>query len=244
MEGSESEAIFDSLNLNPQLFVNGVLNVVHDLADDAFDFFHQDAKTQLKLEGTDRSDDLSKGVAHIRNMIQSVLYKRLAMWETYCLQHCFSVPEGFSLPQANDSPGDSLMDHDALGDPELDAQLDSLRDKLTLVGKETAELNRELQALERQSVVSNRCAGSVNEALQLYEQHSMHDMFQELIRNASELRMKMEKLKRKRVEETECIRKERMNMPNGDMFTIKCGKGLSNATLEELQEFIADIKNV
>lgn len=41
MEGSESEAIFDSLNLNPQLFINEVLNSVDDLVDGAFDFFHQ-----------------------------------------------------------------------------------------------------------------------------------------------------------------------------------------------------------
>ena len=41
MEGSESEAIFESLNLNPQLFVNEVLNLVDDLLDGAFDFYQQ-----------------------------------------------------------------------------------------------------------------------------------------------------------------------------------------------------------
>lgn len=46
------------------------------------------------------------------------------------------------------------------------------------VGKENSELNKELRALERQSLLSNHYAGSVNEALQLYEQHSVHDMFQ------------------------------------------------------------------
>ncbi|KAA8541134.1 hypothetical protein F0562_025120 [Nyssa sinensis] len=242
MEGSESEAIFDSFNLNPQLFINEVLNGVDDLVDEAFDYFHREASTLLKVEGTDRSDDLRKGVNYIRNMIQTVLDERLAMWQKYCLRHCFSVPEGFSLSKANESPGDSLMDHDALGDPELDAQLDSLRDKLTLVGNETAELNRELRALERQSVVSSCCAGSVNEAFKLYEQH--HEMFQELTRTASEIRMKMGKLKTKMVEQTECSRKEWMHMPNIDMCMMKGGKGLSNATLEELHKYIADIKNV
>nr|KJB44367.1 hypothetical protein B456_007G248400 [Gossypium raimondii] len=38
-------------------------------------------------------------VNYIRNMIQSSLDKRLAMWEKYCLRHCFMVPEGFSLPK-------------------------------------------------------------------------------------------------------------------------------------------------
>lgn len=41
MEGSESEAIFESLNLNPQLFINEVLNLVDDLLDGAFDFYQQ-----------------------------------------------------------------------------------------------------------------------------------------------------------------------------------------------------------
>ncbi|XP_059644300.1 protein MIS12 homolog [Cornus florida] len=244
MECSESEAIFNSLNLNPQLFINEVLNLVDDLVDGAFDFFHLEASTQLKVEGTDRSDDLSKGVDFIRNMIQSVLDKRLEMWEKYCLQHCFIVPQGFSLPKINESPGGSSTDHTVLSDAELDVQLDSLRDKLALVGKETTELNRELQSLERQSALSNQYAGPVNEALQLYEQQSVHDMFQELTRTASELRMKMEKLKTKRVEETQCLRIERMHIPNGDLFRKNRGKGLYNATSEELQEFVSYIKNV
>ena len=46
------------------------------------------------------------------------------------------------------------------------------------VGKESAVLNRELQAFKRQSTSINCSAGFVNEALQLYEQNSMHDLFQ------------------------------------------------------------------
>jgi len=41
MEGSESEAVFDTLNLNPQLFCNEVLNNVDDVLDEAFRFFYQ-----------------------------------------------------------------------------------------------------------------------------------------------------------------------------------------------------------
>lgn len=41
MEGSESEAPFNSLNLNPQLFVNEVLNTVDNVVEDAFNFFYQ-----------------------------------------------------------------------------------------------------------------------------------------------------------------------------------------------------------
>ncbi|MFS7999948.1 hypothetical protein Hanom_Chr12g01172631 [Helianthus anomalus] len=41
MEGSESEAIFDSYNLNPQLFINAALNIVDELIDSAFGYLHQ-----------------------------------------------------------------------------------------------------------------------------------------------------------------------------------------------------------
>lgn len=39
MEGSKSEAVFDSMNLNPQLFINATINTVDDVVDEAFDFF-------------------------------------------------------------------------------------------------------------------------------------------------------------------------------------------------------------
>ncbi|XWS60374.1 hypothetical protein CRYUN_Cryun07bG0030700 [Craigia yunnanensis] len=179
MEGSESEAIFDSLNLNPQLFINETLNTVDDLLNDAFDFYLQEASKLLKIEGTDRSQDLTKGVNYIRNMIQSSLDKRLAMWEKYCLRHCFTVPEGFSLPKNDELSGSSSMVQDTLSDPNVDAELDSLRDKLTLVGAESDKLDSELKELERQSASSRHCTGLINEALQLYEDTSVHDMFQE-----------------------------------------------------------------
>lgn len=241
MEGSESEAIFESMNVNPQLFINTVLNSVDDLLDGAFDHFHQEASAQLKIEGTDRAQDLSHGVASIRKMIQLALDKRLTMWEKYCLHRCFAVPPGFSLPKANEPSGDVSIDVDAFIDPELDAQLDSLRGKLTLVGKESAELNRELQEVEKQSVLSNHEAGSINEALQLYEQYSLHDMFQELARTALELRPEVEKLKTKSAEEANRSRIEKVQA-NGELFSLKLGNGLSNATLKELEEFIADLR--
>lgn len=244
MEGSESEAIFESLNLNPQLFINEVLNLVDDLLDGAFDFYQQEASNLLRTDGTDRSGDINKGIGYIRNMIQGVLDKRLEMWEKYCLRHCFAVPEGFSMPKASETPGDSSINKDVPSDLELDAQLDSLRDKLTVVGKESAELNRELQALERQSVLSNQCTGSVNEALQLYEQNKVHDMFQEMMRTASELRTKMEKMKTKRMEGIERVKTERIYNPDRDLSMRNRDKGLFNAELEDLQEFLANIKNM
>lgn len=43
---------------------------------------------------------------------------------------------------------------------------------LKQVGKESTDLRKELLALEKQSLSSNQCAGSVKEALQLYEKQA------------------------------------------------------------------------
>lgn len=244
MEGSEGEAVFDSLNLKPQLFVNETLNTVDDLVDDAFNFYHQEASALLKIEGTDRSQDLTEGVTYIRNMIQSVLDKRLGMWEQYCLRHCFAVPEGFSLLKSNELPDDGSTCQDAICDPDLDAQLALLREKLTLAGKKSAELNSELQELERQSVVSNLSTGLVNKALQFYEQNSVNDMFQEMTKTASELREKMEKLKSRRWDDIERARMERIYNADRDTFLKHHDKGLSNFKLEDLQKFLVELKKV
>ncbi|XP_057951443.1 protein MIS12 homolog isoform X4 [Malania oleifera] len=237
MEGSESEAVFESLNLNPQLFINEVLNSVGDLFDGAFDFYQQQASTLLKAEGTDRAQDLDEGIAYIRNMIQEAFDKRLGMWEKYCLRNCFVVPEGFALPKANESPGDSSIDQDAFCDPELDAQLDSLRDKLSMVGKESAELDCELQALEKQSIISNHCDASINEELQLYEQNPSHEMLQEL-------RTKMEKRKTRKEKVIEQMKPAQMYNRNNDLPMINYNEGPFKATLEDLQEFMADINKL
>ncbi|XP_031104412.1 protein MIS12 homolog [Ipomoea triloba] len=100
------------------------------------------------------------------------------MWEKYCLRHCFTVPEGFSLPKADEPSGDTSVDLDSLGDAELDAQLDSLRNKLTQAGKESADLNRELRALERQSRMSNHSVATLNEALQFYNEQNVQEKFE------------------------------------------------------------------
>ncbi|KAH9778395.1 protein MIS12-like [Citrus sinensis] len=228
MEGSESEAVFNSLNLNPQLFINETLNTVDDLVDEAFNFYLQQASTLLKTEDTDKSQDLSKGVAYIRNLIQLALDKRLSVWEKYCLHHCFSVPEGFSLPKSVD----------------LDVQMDSLRDKLAAVGKESSELSRELQALEKQSSATDHSAGLVSEALQLYDQNSVHDLFQEMVKTASELHMKMHNLKTKRMNDMQHIKVERVNNADRGFCSLNRGKGLYNANLEGIQDCLAELKKM
>lgn len=41
MATEESEAVFNSYNLNPQLFINEVFNAYDDFDDEAFDYFLQ-----------------------------------------------------------------------------------------------------------------------------------------------------------------------------------------------------------
>ncbi|CAI9113428.1 OLC1v1014031C1 [Oldenlandia corymbosa var. corymbosa] len=170
-------------------------------------------------------------------MIQSNLDKRMSMWEKYCLSHCFAVPEGFVLPKADEaSSSGASLDLDALGDSELDMQLDSLREKLTQVGQECALLNREIQKVEKESALVTHSAASIDDALQLYEKHSSQEMFRELIEVASEFRMKTEKLKTpesSRMEKIELILAERTNMQNGEL--LQANIGIPNTKLEELQ---------
>ncbi|KAG6587622.1 Protein MIS12-like protein, partial [Cucurbita argyrosperma subsp. argyrosperma] len=204
MEGSKSDVVFDSLNLDPQLFINEALNVVDDLVGDASDFYQSQASTALKSEGSDRSQDLIMGISRVRTLAQSGLDKRLAMWEKYCLNHCFSVPEDFSLPSN--------------------------------VRKENVELNQEFQALERKTASSNSQANYFNEALQLYEQSSVNEMFQEMMGTASDLRAEIGKLKRRKMEDSKLTNVDKVHT-NGDISHHH--KGFSNAKLDDIQEFLA-----
>ncbi|XP_042000960.1 protein MIS12 homolog isoform X1 [Salvia splendens] len=242
-EGSSSEAIFESLNLSPRLFINEILNVVDDLLDEAFEFFLQEASARLKTEGTDRAAELSKGVSYIRDLIQLTLDQRLQKWEEYCLRFCFSVPEGFLLPEAKDSHGDDLVDLDALTDTNLDAQLNSLRDRVSSVGKESAELERELRALEMQSLSSNLTSGSIDEALHLYKEHDSTHMFQELTTVASEFRSRLGNLKRKMAEETQHHRADKLKVNHDYVLGLPRSKGFFGAAdLKELEEYLDEIK--
>ncbi|XP_020228239.1 protein MIS12 homolog isoform X1 [Cajanus cajan] len=240
MEGTESEAIFGALNLDPQLFCNEVLNSVDDILHEAFDFFYQDASAKLNIEATQRSQDLKKGVDCVRKRVQFVLGKKLDVWESYILRYCFTLPQGFRMPN-NDESNENGLDSGAAFNPEIDAQLDSLREKLTEVGKESEVLNQEIQALERKSTVN---AGFINEAVQLYEQNSMHEMFHEIMTTASELGMKMGKLNSSMIEETDQMKIKKIYSTEMDLSAINSAKGLSNLKLENLEEFASVMKSM
>nr|XP_004508604.1 protein MIS12 homolog [Cicer arietinum] len=237
---SESDAVFDSLNLNPQLFFNEVLNTVDDFLLQTFDFFFQEASTKLNAEATQRSQNLKQGVDCIRQKVQSVLDQKLAVWEKFCLYHCFSLPEGFHMPNTDESRGNDI-DLGAITDPDVDGQLDSLRRKLAEVEKESEMLNQEIYDLERQSSFNARC---INEAVQLFEQNSYPELFQEIMATASELRMQMGKLNTNMIEETAKMKAKRIDSSEMDISALNGAKGLSNTKLEDLQEFVNLMKSM
>ncbi|XP_030521868.1 protein MIS12 homolog [Rhodamnia argentea] len=244
MEGSESETMFESLNLKPQLFINEVLNSVDDLLDEALLFYHQQASNLLRTEGSDRAQDLGKGVAYLHNMIQSVLDKHLGMWEKYCLRHCFSIPQGLSFPKDNTSAADIPSSHDPIVDLKLQEQLDSLRNRLVAVIKESAELNQELQVLERQTVSTDQFSKVVTEALESTSQSSLRDTFQDMMRTADELRCKIAKFKTRRMDETEHFKKMRLDHQKNNLSMVDRSTGLCSAKLEDLQHFLTDLKKM
>uniref|UniRef100_A0A0R0FJP6 Uncharacterized protein n=1 Tax=Glycine max TaxID=3847 RepID=A0A0R0FJP6_SOYBN len=203
--------------------------------------FFRDASTKLNIEGTQRSQDLKKGVDCVRLNVQSVLDKQLAAWESYILRHCFALPQGFRMPNTDES-NENALDPGAPFDPDIDAQLDSLREKLIEVGKESEMLNQEMQALERKSAVN--VAGHINEAVQLYEQNSMHEVFQEIVTTASELGAKMAKLNSSMIEETDQTKTKRIYSTEMDLSAINPAKGLSNMKLDDVEEFVSVMKSM
>ncbi|KAJ0967402.1 hypothetical protein J5N97_024319 [Dioscorea zingiberensis] len=177
MEGSESEAVFDACNLNPQRFINEVLNAADDLLDGAFQFSLQQASIIAGC-GEQHSEELAKGVSYLRNMTQ----------------------EGFVLQNTKELSVNNLSLQEGDSEAELDSHLNYLREKLTAVGRESSELHREIQALEKQTSLHNSYDASIAEALQLYEQNSAHEMFQEIRKAASVLHSKAEAMQMKRTE--------------------------------------------
>ncbi|CAN1159207.1 Tubulin gamma-1 chain [Linum perenne] len=253
---SELDPISKSFNLDPQIFINETLNTVDDLLDDAFHFYHEEASGLLKAEGYERSQFLKEGVDCVRYKVQSELDKRLGMWEKYCLHHCFAVPEGLSLPKTNESPDQSLRSEDMLSDPALDSQLDSLRERLSMVSeeqlvfqiqfagyaysssnlqasRESIELNKELKDLEIQSAATDRCSQLLTDVFPSHEQDSTDQLFQEMLQTASEFRQRIQNLKPRRADEDPEIQKAKK----------LCDKVLCNSKLEDLQEFLDVFKN-
>ncbi|ERN06568.1 hypothetical protein AMTRI_Chr01g112990 [Amborella trichopoda] len=241
MEEGECDAIFSSLNVNPQLFVNEILNSVDDVIDGGFEFYESQAPTLLGEKDADQLNKLSQGISVICHTVQEVLDKRLDFWEKYCRQHCFAVPKGISSNIGSSS--DNELKEAGLLDAELDIELDFLREKLNVAGKEYGELQKELHALEKQTTLSKSCAEAVSEALQPWEENSNHVLFHESMRSAVELHSRIQKQNEKRRKEITSFRKETINSPVKRLSKTD-GNGLLTEYFEELQEFLDSVKSI
>ncbi|CAI0462068.1 unnamed protein product, partial [Linum tenue] len=80
-----------------------------------------------------------------------------------------------------ESPKQSSTSQDLLSDPALDSQLDSLRERLAEVSRQSIELNRELQDLERKSTATDRCNELLAEVFQSYDKNSADSLLQVLL---------------------------------------------------------------
>ncbi|CAE6200911.1 unnamed protein product [Arabidopsis arenosa] len=154
MEGSKSEAVFDSMNLNPQIFINETINSVEDYVDAALISMAVDESSVV------HQDELCR--------------------------------------------------------------------------KEVCELElRAFKALER--VLGFEGTGLVrlfNEALELYDESSVNEMFKEMAKMASELRASVDRLKTRRMEASESAKVKRLKN-HGKEFSAMTFDG----KLEDLEKF-------
>ncbi|KAJ3679995.1 hypothetical protein LUZ60_016273 [Juncus effusus] len=228
---AERSSVFDSLGINPQLFVNEILNSVDDALDEAFGFFLQQQVGVVGSGGGEKAEALAQGVESIRNLVQGALQKKLGTWEKYCTSRVFEVPEGFTLPKANESAKD--LSHEVeMSDPDLDNELDSLRRKLTAAGKEQVELQREMSLLEKKSNFSTDFDASVAKTLALFDDNSTQEAYKDIMKKLPKLHQKLLELR---------------NESNGDAQHLISGPSCSNKEYstrsEEMQDILSILRN-
>nr|CAD1844165.1 unnamed protein product [Ananas comosus var. bracteatus] len=185
MKVRESEAIFDVLGLNPQLFINEILNTVDDMVEGAFDFCLQRMPVVAGVGHAEKAKELPKGVYALRHLAKTILDKRMDSWRNIAL--------GIVLLFLRD-----VLLEEELSDAEPDAWLDSMREKLSTIGKESGELQNEIFLLEKQSHFCTNYDATVAEAQQIFEESTVQEMFQDIASALPVLHCKISELNKKR----------------------------------------------
>ncbi|KAF3322201.1 Mis12 protein [Carex littledalei] len=193
---SEGEAFFESLGLNPRLFLNDVLNNVDDLTDSAFEIFLQEAPKLISIVGDEKAQALDKGTKSIQKLINAAKAKGFGCWERLCLEQVFAVPEGMSLSENNDSSKNLAIEVE-LSDMELDSELESLRKELAAAQKEHEKLHSEITLLEKGSNFRTKFDTSVVETLGVYEDNSVQESFRDILKAIPELHQKLSDMRTK-----------------------------------------------
>ncbi|XP_066348857.1 protein MIS12 homolog [Miscanthus floridulus] len=197
-DGDESAAAEAALGLNPQLFVDEVHGIIADISAGAFEYCLQAAAAPGVLgaaKAAEKATDLQRGLNAIHHVVKDRLDKRMANWEKFCLLHCFDVPEGFVAAEDDNSCAkESHKDETS----DLDLELDSLRRKLESANMESQNLEREMSSLERQTTYKGKLDSSVSEIQKLFEDKSVQENFEGLVKAIPVLQQKIIDMSKKR----------------------------------------------
>ncbi|XP_062217358.1 protein MIS12 homolog [Phragmites australis] len=228
-----------ALVLSPQVFVDEVLDIVGDVGDGAFEYCLQEVAAPGVLgaaKAAQKAAELERGLNAIHHVVMNVLDKRMTNWEKYCIQHCFTVPEGFVVPEDDNSCAKESH-KDGTSDSELDVELDSLRRKLESANKESENLRREMSSLERQTACKRKLDSSIAEIQKLFEDKFVQKNFEDLAKAIPILQQKLMGMNKKMTDTGNLVDQQVWNM-NG--LRDKCqalDKGFTAPT-EDIQEII------
>ncbi|XP_062223456.1 protein MIS12 homolog [Phragmites australis] len=244
MEGSD-DAAEAALGLSPQLFVDEILDTIGEVRAEAFDYCLQEAAAPGVLGATkaaQKAAELERGLDAICHVVKDVLDKRMTFWEKYCLQHCFTVPEGFRVPEDDNSCAKNSQ-KDGTSDSDLDVEFDSLRRKVESANTESENLQRELSSLERQTTYKRKLDSSIAEIQKLFEGKSVQKNFEDLAKAIPILQQKIMGMKKKRTETGSLVDQQVWSM-NGlrDSKHLALDQGFIART-EDIQEIINILQN-
>ncbi|CAN6348495.1 unnamed protein product [Urochloa humidicola] len=237
---SQAEA---ALGLSPQLFVDEVIDIIADISADAFEYCLQEAATPGVLgaaTAAEKAEDLQRGLNAIRHVVKDALDKKMANWEKFCFQHCFSIPEGFVVPE-DDNAKESC--NEGTTGSYLDVELDSLRRKLESANKESENLQREMSSLERKTANKRKLDSAIADIQKLFEDKLVQEKFEDLAKAIPVLQQKIISMKEKRIETGSLIDQQVWNT-NGsrDNMHQTFAKGFTART-EDIPEIINILQN-
>eukprot|EP00252_Welwitschia_mirabilis_P010862 TRINITY_DN2445_c0_g1_i7.p1 TRINITY_DN2445_c0_g1~~TRINITY_DN2445_c0_g1_i7.p1 ORF type:complete len:147 (+),score=25.93 TRINITY_DN2445_c0_g1_i7:343-783(+) len=94
----QKEGVPQSLDFEPQLFVNDVLNAVDECIEEGFEYFERQALNCLPKGSQVSKEIISKAVNDLHGFVQKKADKRLSVWKRFCLEYCFKVPDEAAFP--------------------------------------------------------------------------------------------------------------------------------------------------
>eukprot|EP00252_Welwitschia_mirabilis_P010857 TRINITY_DN2445_c0_g1_i1.p1 TRINITY_DN2445_c0_g1~~TRINITY_DN2445_c0_g1_i1.p1 ORF type:complete len:264 (+),score=70.49 TRINITY_DN2445_c0_g1_i1:229-1020(+) len=239
----QKEGVPQSLDFEPQLFVNDVLNAVDECIEEGFEYFERQALNCLPKGSQVSKEIISKAVNDLHGFVQKKADKRLSVWERFCLEYCFKVADEAAFPNCTNTKlcGTEILHKVEHSDEELDSRLKSLHKQLEIAQNESIDLHNEVWMLERQREKRTKVVKALAEALGPLEDSSAADIHQEIVRTVSEIYERIDDLVAERRQNVEASRLQRMMHPIIDYGDIEHTKGF-HSSFEDLQHFAKIIK--